>query len=253
MARKLDRTGETNINTFGSKMKIIKYIDRNNIEVKFDNGYIKKTQYDSFKNGSVKSPYCKSSFGIGYIGEGLYAPHENGKKTNRYTRWESMIGRCYNKEFQKRCPTYIDCSIDEEWLNFQKFSEWYDNNYYEIEGEKMCLDKDILFKKNKIYSPNTCIFVPERINMLFIKNTKKRSELPVGVYKDKQRNKFYSNLKIKDKKTIILGRHNTVEETFNIYKKAKEKHIKEVAEEYKDRIPIKLYEAMCNYKIEITD
>ena len=59
-------------------------------------------------------------------------------------------------------------------------AEWIENNYYEVSGEKMCLDKDILCKGNKIYSRETCIFVPSRINTLFIKCNKSRGKDPIG-------------------------------------------------------------------------
>ena len=64
----------------------------------------------------------------------------------------------------------MDCSVYEGWHNFQNFAKWYEDNYYEIEEEQMHLDKDILVKGNKVYSPDTCVFVPETINGLFVKS-----------------------------------------------------------------------------------
>ena len=64
--------------------------------------------------------------------------------------------------------------------------EWIDKNYYEIPGEQMCLDKDILCKGNKVYSRETCIFVPERINLLFTKCDNRRGDSPIGVTQENQ-------------------------------------------------------------------
>lgn len=83
-----------------------------------------------------------------------------------------MLNRCCSGKLHKRESTYINCKVCDEWLNFQNFSEWFKNNYYEVEGQRMELDKDILNKGNKIYSPNTCIFVPHNINNLFTKMIK---------------------------------------------------------------------------------
>ena len=87
-----------------------------------------------------------------------------------------MLRRCYDEKLHKKYPTYIDCKVCEEWLNFQNFAKWYYNNYYEIENEKICLDKDILHKGNKIYSPDNCVFVPNNINVLFVKSDKSRGD-----------------------------------------------------------------------------
>ena len=121
----------------------------------------------------------------------------------------------------------------------------------------MELDKDILFKGNKIYSPNTCVFVNKTINCLFTKSNKIRGDLPIGVKLGKN-NKYVSQYSYYDfikKKKIKkgLGYYNTIEEAFNSYKIAKENNIKRVADYYKEKIPKKLYEAMYNYKVEITD
>ena len=120
----------------------------------------------------------------------------------------------------------------------------------------MDLDKDILMKGNKIYSPDTCVFVPKNINTLFTKSNKSRGKYPIGVYFNKDRNKFqvncntFYNGKTQQK---YLGLYNTIEDAFNAYKQSKEANIKQVADYYKENIPDNLYEAMYNYKVEITD
>ena len=120
----------------------------------------------------------------------------------------------------------------------------------------MALDKDILVKGNKTYSPNTCVFVPQNINTLFIKSNKIRGKYPIGVTFNKDKNKYQAqcNTLINGKnmkKTLRL--YNTIEEAFNAYKQFKEANIKQIADYYKENIPDKLYEAMYNYKVEITD
>ena len=96
-----------------------------------------------------------------------------GKDKKSYQCWSNMLKRCYNKNVHNKQPTYKDCSVCNEWLCYANFEKWYDENYYEIEGERTELDKDILFKGNKVYSPITCIFVPQRINTLFTKSNRK--------------------------------------------------------------------------------
>ena len=116
-----------------------------------------------------------------------YKSRINGIHTIQYNTWRSMKQRCNDKKLHERYPSYTDCNICEEWLDFQKFSEWFDKNY--IEGYQ--LDKDLLFPKNKLYSPDTCCFIPQEINVSIIKPYKKR-ELPIGVYK--HRNKYVAHM-----------------------------------------------------------
>jgi hypothetical protein len=163
------------------------------------------------------------------------------------------MNRCYNEKYQEKRPTYLGCTVDSYFHNFQNFAKWYDENYYEIEGQRMELDKDILIKGNKIYSPETCVFVPQFINSLFVKSDTKRGGLPLGVHFDKQTKKYRASCNNGKGKQVPLGRFNSPEDAFQSYKKFKEDVIKKVAEEYKDNIPNVLYEAMINYKVEITD
>lgn len=191
------------------------------------------------------------------MGEGKYKPTNNNKYTKQYSYWKHMLRRCYSNEYLTKEPTYLDKIVCKEWHNFQTFAKWFDENYYEIEGQRMQLDKDILNKGNKIYSPQTCIFVPQRINNLFVKRDSKRGRYPIGVYLDKYTNRFKAHISIEhedgSKRQKHLGRFNTPEEAFEVYKIEKEKYIKEVAEEYKDKIPKELYDAMYKYEVEITD
>ncbi|STO12725.1 AP2 domain [[Flavobacterium] thermophilum] len=248
-----ERLGQVNKNNYGSLMEVVEYNSATDIWVKFEKGNHVHTNWKAFCKGDVKSVYDKTVYGIGYIGEGVYKPYENGKPSPQYSTWTGMLERCYSDKLYKRYPTYMGCSVAEEWHNFQNFSKWYDENYYEVDDEKMELDKDILLKGNKTYSPDYCVFVPKRINLLFVKKDELRGDLPIGVCFYKRDKKYQANCKDEKGNNVYLGRYNTPEEAFEAYKKFKENIIKKVAEEYKDRIPKRLYEALINYEVEITD
>ena len=262
MGRKMiDRTGEENYNNFGSKMIIIEYRTNKDIDVYFEeyNWIARSIAYSQFKKGTISCPYERRTYGVGYIGEGKYEAYDkNGKTTECYNTWKNMLKRCYDPKYHERRPTYKGCKVYDELLNFQNFAKWYYENYYEIEGQQMCLDKDILIKGNKIYSPDTCVFVPEKINLLFIKSDKIRGEYPIGVCYSKRDKKIIAQCRVYDykenkKKRIFLGHYNTPEEAFYAYKEFKESYVKEVADYYKDKIPKKLYNAMYKYEVEIND
>jgi len=258
MGSKIDRTGEKGTNNFGSEMVITGYRTNKDIDIYFPeyNWTFKNARYDHFKNGKISCSYERSVFGVGYLGEGKYKVWENGKNTRLYNTWNGMLRRCYDKKFQEKNPTYIGCQANEEWHNFQNFGEWDENNYYKVGNETMCLDKDILVKSNKIYSPDTCIYVPQTINLLFTKCNKSRGESAIGtsLYKGKYIAQCHLiNPETGKSKGKYLGRYDTQEEGFEIYKYYKERNIKEVADYYKDKIPSELYQVLYNYEVKIDD
>ena len=250
---KIDRTGEVAYSNNGEKMVIIRYGSRTDIDVEFEDGMIvEHKQYGNFKIGNVKNPMTASVCGVGFIGKGKFKPYdENGKATKCYNTWVHMLRRCYDPKYQEKHPTYKGCTVCKEWWNFQVFAEWYYSHYYEFEGQRMELDKDILNKGNKIYSVDTCVFVPQFINTLFTKRDNERGEYPIGV--SKNGNKYVALLCKGNGRPIALGTYPTPTEAFLAYKLAKEQYIKEVAEKYKGKIPQKLYEAMMKYEVEIDD
>lgn len=261
----INRIGEINKNKEslgGYEMKIIEYNRNDDIWIEFQDEHKAKvhTSYSNFKKGQVKNPFHPSVYDIGYIGQGKYnSIDKSGKKTKAYNTWINMLMRCYDPYYINKNLTYIDCYVCDEWLNFQNFAEWFYKHYYEIENERMELDKDILCKGNKIYSPKTCIFVPQRINVLFVKRKNDRGDYPIGINPDKRNKCLLVGCCILDKneknKKKYLGQLplNEPFHAFYTYKQFKEKVIKQVADEYKDLIPIELYNALYRYKVEIND
>lgn len=256
---KIDRIGETNINKYGSRMTIIQYNNSEDILIQFDDGYITHGQYVGFKKGNVSNPYDKSLFGVGYMGEGIYKSRDEEKLlTLTYKSWADMMMRCYDTNYQENNITYKNCEVCEEWHCFQNYAKWFDENYYKIDNEIMCLDKDILHKGNKIYSPENCVFVPKIINSIFVKAQNKRGKCCIGVTYRERNNSYEANCSYYDFdrkkcKRQYLGQHKTEIKAFQAYKKFKENYIKQVADDYKDKIPQKLYDAMYRYEVEITD
>ena len=258
MGKKINRVGEERVNKFGSKMIIVKYNNTNDIDIYFPeyNWTAKNKEYKHFKSGKIKCPYEARVYKHGYLGEGKYEMSENGKHKREYKIWYNMLERCYDPKYHEKHSTYKDCKVEDYLLNFQHMGEWIDKNYYKVPGERMCLDKDILHKGNKIYSRDTCIFVPEKINLLFIKNDDSRGNNPIGVTQVPSGN-YQVRCRDIHNKRIYLGTYSTKEEAFYVYKEYKEKVIKKTIDSYEGRIPEPYYsrlkEAMYNYEVEIDD
>ena len=245
------RIGEARSNSFGSKITVINYINSNNVHIEFDNGYKDVVTWNNFNRGAIKSPYCKSYNGIGFLGEGKYTCDDVW-----HIHWRAMLERVVTKN-DGLLRTYANVTVCNSWCDYQVFAEWAENNYYEIPALRMELDKDILIKGNKIYSPETCVFVPHNINTLFVKADKSRGDLPIGVYWHERDQEYRAQCSyITDtgtRKNKWLGGHSNQEDACLAYKRFKESHIKEIAERYKEYIPDKLYKALYEYKVEITD
>lgn len=196
---------------------------------------------DDWSRRSMEPVMC----GIGYRGS------ENVDcKSESYLKWHDMLCRCYNEKFHLRQPQYMGCTVCEEWLNYSNFKVWYDKN--KIRGMELDLDKDILFKGNKVYSPETCCFVPHTINTLFLSRKEARGDYPIGVSYEKEKKKFRAAMAFMGEQ-IKLGTFDTAEAAFARYKEYKEDFIQDLAEQYRDVIPHKVYEAMMGWKIEIDD
>ena len=258
MGKKIDRTGEEGINNFGSKMVIKEYKTYKNIDVYFPkyDWTFEHAAYNKFKKGEIKCPYEPRTYGVGYLGEGKYKTRENGKTHKYYNMWHNMLQRCYDPKYQEERSTYKGCKVENYLLNFQNMGKWLDENYYEVPGEVMCLDKDILCKGNKVYSRDTCIFVPERVNLLFVKCNNSRGNNPIGVTLRPSGN-YQVRCSNGYGKYIPLGTYSTKKEAFRIYKEYKERVIKEVIDSYEGIIPEPQYSrlktAMYNYRVEIDD
>jgi len=243
-SKKEERLGQVGYNKQGHKMTIIKYVNNAEVTVKFDSGYENTTSYQRFRSGNIKDNYSERVCGIGYLGDARYKENELA-----YKHWKAILSRTNGNGKN----TYKDCKICNEWLNFENFVKWFNENYYVIENERMNIDKDIIKKGNKLYSPETCLIVPQSINLIFLKQKRKyknSENLPIGVYICD--NKFRVTIQ-KYNKTFNHGFFETKEDAFYAYKKAKEDYIKEVADRYKDQIPKRIYDILYTYEVEITD
>ncbi len=245
---KFHHPGERYINNDGLWFTLLEYKGNKCWSVKFDiTGTILDAKIGNIKNGHVMDYNYPSFFGVGYIGRRYGTGDCNIRKETAFSYWNGMLLRCYHKSVHKKEPSYTNCSVCEEWHNYLNFKDWFNKQKFE---DNFCLDKDILLKGNKIYSPNTCCFVPRNINSLFTKREKDRGNLPIGVQKEKER---YKAAFTKYGKCTYIGTFDTPEEAFLAYKQAKEAYIKEIAYKWKDKIASNVYEAMMRYEVEITD
>lgn len=170
--------GKKFITNEGYEVEIVEKFKGVKRKVRFDNGHEVITECSVIDKESIKNPYHPSVCGIGCYGVGESKAIIEGKKTQEYAVWHNMIERCYDKKYQKRQPTYKGILVYKEWLNYQNFAKWYNDNYPKIKGIKFQLDKDLLQQNvdNKIYSPDTCVFLPYNINN-FLANKQTKQHL----------------------------------------------------------------------------
>lgn len=249
--RYVNRTGEKHITNEGYEIEIIDCKSKKQCTIQFEDGFIVENKwYKAIKKGTIKNLNHPSVYGVGFIGYGEYNPIDKTKTALYYTLWQGAIRRGYDKVFKDKNPCYSDTLVCKEWHNFQNFAQWYEENYNPETMQGWQLDKDILIKGNKIYSPETCCFVPQEINKLFTKRGSQRGECLIGV--NKRKNKYTASIN-KGGIHFWLGTFNTEEEAFQAYKIAKETYIKEVADRWKGLISDQVYQTLINYKVEITD
>lgn len=258
ISKKEKRIGEERLNNQGCLMKIVEYIDCDNIVVEFQDEKAAKinSQYSHFLKGQIKNPYYPSVFGVGVIGV-KYPVWADGKMIREYIMWRGMLERCFSERFKNKHQSYKDAICCDEWLLYESFYEWLHNqeNFDKWnDGNRFALDKDILIKGNKFYYPKGCCLVPINVNSLFTKSNAIRGIEPIGVKKHGKKYQASCHNPFTNKMEFI-GTYPTTEDTFIAYKNYKEDIIKQVAkEEYnKGNITKECYNAMMNYEVEIDD
>ena len=169
--------------------------------------------------------------GVG-VNDANYTVHPtvNGKRIwcEFYHTWNSMLQRCYSEKFLVRYPTYIGCTVCEEWKSFMNFKEWMAVQDWESKH----LDKDISVTGNKIYSPETCMFVSQEVNNLLTDHGAARGALPLGVRKNGSG--FQTHVKMGKGVKTYHKQHKTVEKATLDYKFRKCLRILHVAAQQTD-------------------
>ena len=166
------------------------------------------------------------------------APKVNGKQNRKiiwtcpfYSRWVSMLERCFSNKLKTKHPTYKDVTCCEAWLTFSNFKSWMEQQDWD--GKE--LDKDLLVYKNKLYSPETCCFISHTLNSYLCSSNKTRGIYPIGVsYHTNPRRinplKHPYVAQISDRgKKLRLGYYLTPEEAHKAWQKAKIKQAQDLA------------------------
>lgn len=229
-------------------MTIVDYQGSGRLTVEFEDGAIEENRtWQSWCTDGIKNNNVISVQGVGYIGYGPYKPFINSKMTKAYSVWTGIMSRVYNQRALELHPWYKGCSVVPEWHNFQNFAEWYYSNLPSEEGD-FEVDKDLLYKGNRIYGPSQCVIIPHEINNEMVLSSGRRGDYPVGVYWKESRQRFIIKMGKKN-----IGETRTVEEGFAIYKEMKEKRYKQLAEKYKRVLTYQAYRALSSRTIEFTD
>ena len=247
-----DCVGKVCKSKLSGDFKILKYNDSYNVEIQFlDTGFETVARLGDIRNGEVKDHFSPSVYGIGIVGT-KYPVSEGGVLTKEYRLWCNMLQRCYSDTYQKKRPTYEGCECSENFKSYECFYEWCHKQVGFGEC-KFQLDKDLLVKGNKVYSENTCIFIPQEINSMLLKSDKKRGEYLIGVSWNKRNKAFVAMVSRSKSESEYLGLFNTELEAFKAYKQAKESFVKEQAEKYKSQIDPRAYNALMSYQVDIDD
>lgn len=232
------------------KFLITEFCNTKEIYIKFiETGYETSVQLCQIKRGTIKDRLLPSVYGVGVTGE--IPVRVNGNLLKEYRVWHNVLQRCYSGNLYLKRPTYKDCIVSENFKYFPYFKEWC-NKQVGFDNEGWALDKDILVKGNRVYSEDTCCFVPNEINTLIINSKAIRGGTPVGVHCVKDTGKYLAKFKKAGVK-VYLGTFDTEQEAFHTYKVAKESYIKEVANKWRDQVDIRIYEALMSWEVCIND
>lgn len=242
--------GEVYENNVGLKFVVIEYNGCNDVKVKFvDSSYTTFSTAGNIRSGSVKDKMSPSVYGVGVVGANSIST--NQKPHQEYVFWNSMLQRCYDLSYQLKRPTYIGCTSSNNFKYYPYFKDWC-NKQVGFGNKGWCLDKDILVKGNKLYSEDTCCFVPREINSLFALSGNARGLNPIGVQFNLEEGNYSARVS-RDGKHCHIGTYETKEDAFLRYKEAKELHIKSVAKRWFGKIDQNVFNALMTYEVGILD
>lgn len=229
----------------GETVEILEDLGNDKVLVQFKDkqGHKKVSSKRAIISGSIKNPFTRSLVGIGYEGDGEYSFSKSRKE---HKHWSSMLERCYS-EAHSHYGAYggRGVYVDGYFHNFQNFAAWCnDQKGFKLQGWE--LDKDILVPGNKVYSANTCCFLPSKINSAFIKGKVKVGSLPTGVVESPHGGRKFRA----QANGIKLGNYFTVKEAFVAYKEYKESSVKALLSDYKDLLDNRVVESIMNYRVD---
>lgn len=233
----------------GSLCKVVSFVGRLHVAVKFLDKYgheaVVRAQH--LHSGSVKNPYHPSVIGVGFIGSGRHKPSVDRKMTPEYEAWRGILTRCYSQEYHSKRPTYVGCSVQSSWHDFQVFADWLVIQDGWRSGHK-AVDKDLSVRGNNVYAPEFCSVIPESLNSIFSGGAGRNGQ-PKGVSWHSSKKKYIARCCDGSGKTIHLGQFTSSEEAFAAYKDFKESVIKKLALRYKSEIPRKVYDSLMAYEV----
>lgn len=219
----------------GDKFIVIEKLKSYRHRIKFldEFCYEKEVISQYILSGVIRNPFNKSVYNVGYMGIGEYDSNSMGGKI--HVVWSGMVERCYSERWKLKYPSYTNSTMCTEWLNFQNFAKWYDNNYpHHIKDVKFELDKDLKQNGivNKIYSPETCLIIPKIINGFMVNVQSDNTSGYTGVHKLKDReNRWTASTRDQTTKlTKVLGVFKTIEEAiecYNIHRKIRAEELKD--------------------------
>ena len=141
------------------RLEVVHYVNCTEVYVQFEeSGYVIRSSSGHIRSGLVKDPFYPYLHGLGYFGD----LHRESSNIKYYRLWRKMMDRCYLEGY---CTSsYGKVTVSKEWLNCSNFIRWCADNY--VEGWE--LDKDVyqVGVVNKVYSKETCIFLPKEINSM---------------------------------------------------------------------------------------
>ncbi len=230
---------------------VLEYNNVRDVTIKFLNtGKVRKTATSELKKGEIRDNEAFPVYKVGVMD----IPNElqKGKPNPReYSIWNGIRQRCYNENLRDKLMSYKDIEMSENFKIYSYFKDWC-HRQIGFNEEGWQLDKDILSKDNKVYSEDTCCFVPPEINCTVTNNKSVRGKFPQGVIYNCTKTRYRARIQ-QSNMWESLGTYDTPEEAFYAYKPVKEAHIKSLANKWKDQIDPRVYESLMNWTIEVTD
>ena len=237
-------------NRFGD-IKILEYKNNKQVVIMFLNtGFITEESMGVIRSGHIRDNEAFPVYKVGVMD----IPNElqKGKpKPREYSIWNGIRQRCYNENNRDNLMSYKGIKMSDNFKLYSYFKEWC-HKQIGFNEDGWHLDKDILVKGNKVYSEDTCCFVPPEINCTITNNKSVRGQFPQGVTYNRTKTRYRAKIR-RGAKLESLGTYDTPEEAFYAYKPIKEACIKSLAEKWKDKIDPRVYDALVKWEINIDD